>query len=387
MFDGFTSEMATNTTSAPSQTAPLPDGLSGLAPGAELGSVLAAIDRSQISGFEQVVVLQTWSRQVAHAQAELYASMTAVAEAEARLAGRDGDVIDDFELASSEIRAALTWTRRAAESHLDLALCLVEKYPQVWSALHRGTIDLPRARVIINQTCHLDRDTSRAVAHAALELAGRQTTGQLRARIQRLVIAVDPGSARRRYEQSLEERRITAEPTSSGTANLFGLDLPAADTSAAMRRINRLARAAKAANDPRTMDQVRADVFLDLLNGRDAGQRRGERAVVELRVDLTTLAGLDDNPAEIPGWGPVIADVARQVAREQDAEWRRSQTPRPGRSSTSGPPVADRPVVNNATWNPAIPLASSPVAGCRRQIQTSITDMPGRRAGRPRSRT
>jgi hypothetical protein len=55
-----------------------------------------------------VVVLQAWSRQVAHAQAELYASMTAVAEAEARLAGRDVDVIDDFDLASSEIRAALT---------------------------------------------------------------------------------------------------------------------------------------------------------------------------------------------------------------------------------------------------------------------------------------
>jgi hypothetical protein len=252
--------------------------------------------------------------------------MTAVAEAEARLAGPDEDVIDHFDLASSEIRAALTWTRRAAETHLDFALGLVENYPRVWSALHRGTIDLPKARVIINQTCHLDRETSRAVADAALELANRQTTGQLRARIHRLVIAVDPSSARRLYEQSLEERRVTAEPTCSGTANLFGLDLPAADTSAAMRRINRLARAAKTANDLRTMDQVRADVFLDLLNGRDVSPRRGERAVVDLRVDLTTLAGLDDNPADIPGWGPVIADVARQVAREQDAEWRTTVT-------------------------------------------------------------
>ncbi len=27
---------------------------------------------------------------------------------------------------------------------------------------------------------------------------------------------------------------------------------------------------------------------------------------------------LDDDPALIPGWGPVIADIARQVAREQE---------------------------------------------------------------------
>jgi hypothetical protein len=88
-----------------------------------------------------------------------------------------------------------------------------------------------------------------------------------------------------------------------------------------MRRINRLAKAAKIADDPRTMDQIRADVFLDLLNGRQTAHTRDTRGVVDLRVDLTTLAQLDDNPAEIPGWGPVVADIARQVARG-DARWR-----------------------------------------------------------------
>jgi hypothetical protein len=37
---------------------------------------------------------------------------------------------------------------------------------------------------------------------------------------------------------------------------------------------------------------------------------------------LTTLAGLDDQPAEIPGWGPILADIARQVAAAQTrATW------------------------------------------------------------------
>ena len=48
-----------------------------------------------------------------------------------------------------------------------------------------------------------------------------------------------------------------------------------------------------------------------------------KRGVVDVRVDLTTLVQLDDNPADIPGWGPVIADIARQVVTEQEgAEWR-----------------------------------------------------------------
>ena len=42
------------------------------------------------------------------------------------------------------------------------------------------------------------------------------------------------------------------------------------------------------------------------------------RGVVDLYVNLSTLMCLDDNPALIPGWGPVIADIARQVAHDQE---------------------------------------------------------------------
>jgi hypothetical protein len=257
---------------------------------------------------------------LAHAQAELYLSMNAVAEAVADSAGGDVELAQD--LAASEIRAALTLTRRAADAQLDLARDLLGRHPRVWAGLGRGEIDLPKARVIVDQTSHLDEETARRVADATLGKAGRDTTGQLRARIQRLVISVDPDSARERYEARLIDRRVVIEATETGTANLMGFDLPPADTTSAMRRINRLARAAKSGDDPRTLDQIRADILLDLLNGRQPGQSRGAGAVVDIRVDLTTLTGLDDNPAEIPGWGPVISDIARQVVSEQDnAQW------------------------------------------------------------------
>jgi hypothetical protein len=300
-------------------------GLPELQPGPELAALLAAVDRDRLTGYDRIDLLQARARQVAHDQAEMYADMLAVAEAVGEELSSEGcDLAEIEDSAASEIRACLVWTRRAAESQLGLARDLCQRLPQVWQALDVGLIDLPRARVIVNQTLHLDSELAEQVAYEALERASTQTTGQLRARIQRLCISVDPESAKHRYEQGLKERLVAVEANDDGTAGLYGMQLPAADTHAAMRRINRLARAARAKNDPRSMDQIRADVFLDLLNGRYQ-MHTVDRTLggVELRVDLTTLAGLAEAPGELAGFGPVIADIARQVAGEQtDAEWR-----------------------------------------------------------------
>ncbi|MGH3846654.1 MAG: hypothetical protein ACRDS0_35330, partial [Pseudonocardiaceae bacterium] len=44
---------------------------------------------------------------------------------------------------------------------------------------------------------------------------------------------------------------------------------------------------------------------------------------IEVRVRLSTLLGLDDHPAELPGWGPIPAAAARDlVATQHHAEWR-----------------------------------------------------------------
>jgi hypothetical protein len=74
--------------------------------------------------------------------------------------------------------------------------------------------------------------------------------------------------------------------------------------------------------DTRTLDQLRADVFCDLLAGTVLPSSPGpvhRTGVVELLVPLGTLTGHADQPATLTGYGPVIADIARQVA-EQAAE-------------------------------------------------------------------
>jgi hypothetical protein len=288
-------------------------------PGPQLAAVLMSIDRNRITGYQRVILMKARARLRAWVEAEFYADIQAVAEAELEMIPKPDEAMESAE---GEIRAALTLTRRAAEMQMGMAYQLRDRLPQVWQALHEGLIDLAKARVLCNETVHLPTEAAKQVAEVALQRARRQTTGQLGARIRKLVILLDPDAAQTRYQEAVEERRVVLEPNHHGTSNLVGIDLPAADAQAAMRRINHLAKMAKTADDPRTMDQVRADVFVDLLNGRHLNHGNG-RGMVDISVELTTLAGLDDNPGELRGYGPVIADIARQVADDQsEAEHR-----------------------------------------------------------------
>lgn len=203
-----------------------------------------------------------------------------------------------------------------------------------------------------------------------MERAPKQTTGQLAARIRKLVIFVDPDSAKTRYEQGVEERRVVNEANPDGTANLHGLNLPAHRAGAAMRLINRLARAARSVNDPRTMDQIRADVFLDLLSGHQSSHDHRSRGTVDIQVDLATLARLAENPGELAGYGPVIADIARQVTEEQsDSKWRYTITNEEGQVVHNGttrrrPTVDQTRQVESESPTCVFPGCRMPAAEC-----------------------
>jgi hypothetical protein len=82
--------------------------------------------------------------------------------------------IDD--MASAEVRAALTLTRRAADVVVSLAYELRVRLPAVWAALDEGRIDIAKARVICDQTGHLDVEIARRVADQGLTRASKHTT-------------------------------------------------------------------------------------------------------------------------------------------------------------------------------------------------------------------
>jgi hypothetical protein len=300
----------------------LPAGFDLIPPGPLLSMALAQIDRSKLNGHELVRTMVAQERQVSHHQAGSMAYAVEISHSAPGNAESPAERIEEAaEYASDEIRAALTLTRRAAESRLSDASELVERLARIWEMLDRGLIDWPRARVIINGTEHLLESEARAIVVQIAGRAPKLTTGQLRAWIRKLCIQTDPEESKKRYEYAVEERRLWIEPTVDGTGNVHLLGISIEHATAIGRRVNGHMISLKKDGDNRTHDQIRADISVDMLLGSDPAL--GGRGMVDIRVDLTTLAGLDDNAAEIPGMGPVIADVARKVADSQKkAEWR-----------------------------------------------------------------
>lgn len=296
--------------------------LDTLPTGTFLSLMLDSIDRTEHNGHDLVYLIRARVREISRLQAELLSDIVELGYCPPSGPGDPPlrqQEMDEF--CADELRPALRLTRRAADNQLDLAWRLVERLPAVWEALRDGRIDLPRARTIVHGTDHLDVVIAREVADRILERAEELTTGQLRAALRRLCLETDPDDAEKRYREGLEDRRIVSEPNVDGTADLCGLNVPGDRAAAIHGRIANIAQKLKTRHEERTLDQIKADVFLDLLEGHTYSH--SPRPKVDISVSLTTLMELDDKPGEIPGWGPVIADIARQaVEKSPDGTWR-----------------------------------------------------------------
>src|SRR5690606_17368516 len=64
---------------------------------------------------------------------------------------------------------------------------------------------------------------------------------------------------------------------------------------------------------PKSLDQIRADVFLALLSGETTYPTHTSGGV-RLTIDLPTLMGLAEQAGDLEDWGPVVSDLARQIA-------------------------------------------------------------------------
>jgi hypothetical protein len=143
--------------------------------------------------------------------------------------------------------------------------------------------------------------------------------------------------------------------------------LPTPEATAIWHRMQTRADQLAALKDGRTADQLRADALIDLLLGageviapagtggatEDAektnsdrtGKTRGLSPQMQVIVALSTLLGIDNQPGELTGHGPIPAALARQLAHDTTGTWRRLVTDEHGRlldygRTTYRPPVA-----------------------------------------------
>lgn len=305
-------EMLEERTTTPTVFAWSPDGLDEVEPGMFLAGILSSLSVSELSGHDRVVVLRAQQRMASFYEAQLAETMSAIEDHCAQLF--DGDLELAYDAASAEIRCALNLTRRAADSELDFAQSLRHRLPVVWDALLAGSIDVRRAKTIAYETAHLPAETARLIVEQVITDAPNLTTGRIAARLRRLSIDAAPDEAKDRYKHADDGRKVVLTPTDQGTATIGAYDLPPDRAARAVDRINRIANSLRVAGERRDIDQLRADVFLDLLNGDEpgAGQeldrrrkmlRRRGAGIVDIRVDLETLTRLADHSGELAGYG------------------------------------------------------------------------------------
>jgi hypothetical protein len=238
------------------------------------------------------------------------------------------------------------------------AVQLVEELPDTVAALFRGKIDYSKAAALAIGVRALDppdamqdavtgekitadglrRGLVARVEARVLPKAGCRSLRQHRDAITRAVAAVAPATLEQCHERACEQRRVDFRSDADAMAwlNVYG---PAEDVAAIKAMVDAAADAAKTAdpNESRTLDQLRVDVLAQLawasldsghLGGCEhkprLGRRHGRAASVNVTVPLSSLIGIDDSPAELAGYGPIPADVARRIAAH--GTWRRLLT-------------------------------------------------------------
>ncbi|WP_407341678.1 DUF222 domain-containing protein [Pengzhenrongella phosphoraccumulans] len=353
--------------------------LDAAAPGLRLVALLDDLEPAQVSDAALIELVAGWERTgswVAARQADAIAEL-----ARRRSTGRT------IEFTGDEIAARLAMTRSVAEGKVVLAQGL-ELAPEVRAALTAGVIDTRKALVLTEDTAHLGIDDARALQVAVLPAAPDLTPPALRARLRRAELTMNPAAGAERRTRAAARRRVSLTPAADAMAWLTAY-LPAADATTIYEALTALATTTEprptpgtgttscadspgAPGDDRGIDARRADALTDLFRnvldtgltptGTPLSTTHGRRPHLQVTAAATTLLGLDELPGELAGYGPIPADLVREIAA--DATWRRLFTdPATGNTLAAG----------SCTYRPGADLTRTVIArdatctfpGCR----------------------
>ncbi len=223
---------------------------------------------------------------------------------------------------ADEVGLALAVGRHQADRQIELATQITRRFPRLLAALERGDVDASKAEKVV-ETGALLSDEHADQLDAAMEplLAGRDGASIQRSARYR-VDKLDPEGAAERVRRCREDRRLELRFAENGMADLCTY-LPAETACAIYGRIDAIAKSDKTRRDERSLDAIRADVLTELL----LGTRHSFRQVqIQVTVPVTTLLGARDLPGDLEGYGPIPADIAREMAADPACVWRRLLT-------------------------------------------------------------
>jgi len=307
-------------------------------PGITTLAKLVAIDPKDLSASSRIDYLTALERQTAWLQALMQRAIIAVAGNEPSVASGDDIFFGVDEAEREDVSTALRLSAGTAQSRIDVARTLVNHLPNTCSALATGDISLAHANVIAKETAAAIRDgltefqifevEQRAIAHAEFHTPA-QVANQVRTSLARIA----PETFEDTVARARDARRVSCYNDSDGMSTVVAI-LPAADAQVVMNAIESFIRLTSAdienkngsvgATDLRSTDMKRADALTaiaaaSLTSSPVTPHRRP--ISINVTVDLPTLLGLAENPAQLAGYGAIPASVARELA--SDGKWKR----------------------------------------------------------------
>ncbi|MEI3868359.1 DUF222 domain-containing protein [Microbacterium sp. CCNWLW134] len=311
-------------------------------------TLLSDEDRSELTG----VLSRVEAAQAALAAAE--AEQTRVlAEAgafAARLAEGSTAVVRDRDMAlrgvAAEIAAAVRLSDRSVQRQIDSAFALVNDYPATVHCLEKGLITRAHVAVVEDVGRRLPAEVKGEFDQLAAEICLDETPGRARADLEILAERMHPRTLTERHREASRERKIVRYTIGDGMSELRAVQSTVL-IEGIFQRITDEATAVITAREPqpgddvapdtRSLDEVRADVFADMLltsvpslNPTGSGDLPGGlgaiTAKVQVVIPVMALMGQSDVPCDLAGVGPIDAKTARLLAGNSDGTWERLLT-------------------------------------------------------------
>ena len=219
---------------------------------------------------------------------------------------------------ASQIALARRESPNRGGRHLGFAQALVHEMPHTLAMLQTGRLNEWRATLLVRETACLSA-TDRAIVDrrlcsdpAILDGVGDQG---LVARAKALAVELDAAAVVRRHRKAVSERRVTTRPAPDSMAYLSVL-MPVEQAVCLQATLGRDADSLIATGN--SAGRTRNQLMVDLLFARATGQAvasGGPVAVNLVLSDETLLAG-GHEPAQLQGYGPVPAGIARQLVAD-----------------------------------------------------------------------
>jgi hypothetical protein len=306
-----------------------PDDVAGWAasvpPSGHAVAVLALVEPARLSHDGRVEAVAALERQKAWLEAR-QVQLLAALDAEP---SDPHDLDTDKRWVQEELATRLHISPGSAGYRLDQARALAQRRATL-RLLHTGVIGPRHTRLLLDALRHLAPVTGETIEQRVLAKAGEQTPHQFALSLRRAVLTLDPAGQAERHTRARVDRCIGFTPAEDGMSTGYLL-LPAEDATAIDTVLTALTNH-PAPDDLRTSDQRRADALTQLAldrltgtspTGTDLSTQQGRRPAIQVTVALSTLLGLDQQPAHLDGHGPIPAQLARQLAADPTGTWRR----------------------------------------------------------------